>query len=95
MNIQEWLDIPANNTGEVLAKEWLSNFLQPAYTKIKTGLNNWLDKNKLTVFWKGTKYICTGASRLGDVWIKLEGSKHFYDHRVNIEELSKWEKHES
>ena len=89
-HIYEWLDEPAKNNEEKQAKEWLDKLTQPAYTKDKDGTDKWLNARKLTCEWKGKRYQCTGASRLGDVWLKEDGSNSFYDHRVDVEELSAW-----
>ena len=92
LHVYEWLDMPSENEGERLAKEWLDRFTRPAYDKYMDGTDEWLSKRRLTVEWNGVRYQCVGASRMGDVWLKAEGSQSFYDHRVNVEELSNWER---
>lgn len=87
-HIYEWLDEPAANAAESDAKEWLNQFCNPSYMKDE----KWLARYRVTVEWKGQRYTCSGASRMGDVWLKTEGSPSFYDHRVNVEELSHWKR---
>jgi hypothetical protein len=91
-HIYDWLDQPADDDAERDAKEWLNQFCKPAYDKYKQGTDKWLSRYRLTVEWRGQRYICTGASRMGDVWLKNEGSSNFYDHRVNVDNLSNWKR---
>jgi len=90
LHVYDWLDQPASNPAEADAKEWLNNFVKPSYVKYNEGIDKWLDRFKLTVMYQGTRYICSGASRMGDVWLKREGSQNFYDLRVEVEELTDW-----
>lgn len=91
LHIYDWLDLPAKDENERLAKEWLNKFSMPAYDKYEKGINEWLYKRTLTVEWHGTRYFCRGCSRLGDVWITKDSTGNvYYDHRVNVEELSNW-----
>jgi hypothetical protein len=92
MHVYEWLNLPSASDGERDAKEWLDKFTLPAYDKYNQGIQKWLDQYHVTVEWKGSRYLCSGASRLGDIWLREEGSKAFYDHRVLLEELSNWER---
>lgn len=90
LHVYDWLALPPVDENERLAKEWLDRFTRPAYDKLTLGINEWLSKRKLTVEWRGQRYVCTGASRLGDVWLRGEGSICYYDHRVAVNELSNW-----
>lgn len=46
---------------------------------------------KLFCDYKGKKYRCTGASRLGDVWLAKDFYREIgYDLRVNVDECSRW-----
>jgi hypothetical protein len=92
LHVYDWLEMSPTNDAERDAKEWLDKFLRPAYTKYTDGSQEWLDRRRVTVEWKGKRYTCSGASRLGDVWLKKEGSENYYDHRVNVEELSNWKR---
>lgn len=90
-HVYEWLDEPPKNDAEKDAKEWLEQFIRQPSRKDE----KWLDQFTVTVTWKGARYICSGASRMGDVWLKSAGSHSFYDHRVNVEELSNWKRIQS
>lgn len=90
-HVYDWLAAPSQNAEEKAAKEWLDKFTRPAYDKYVSGLYDWLAERELSVEWRGQRYICSGASRLGDVWLKSPGSKSYYDHRVPVDELSNWQ----
>lgn len=90
LHVYDWLDLPPANDMERDAKEWLNNYCKPAYTKYKEGIDKWLERYRVTVEWKGKRYVCSGASRMGDVWLKTEDSDNYYNHRVLVEELSDW-----
>jgi len=92
LHVCDWIEQPPANDAERDAKEWLGKFMLPAYTKHKTGIRGWLARYRLTVEWRGKRYTCTGASRMGDVWLKTEGSTKYYDHCVSVEELSNWKR---
>lgn len=91
-HVYDWLEEPPTNDAERDAKKWLDRFTRPAFTKSEDGSDKWLQRHKLTVEWCGKRYECTGASRLGDVWLKNEGSTNFYDHRVDVTELFNWKR---
>lgn len=91
-HVYDWLEEPPANDAERDAKEWLDKFTRPAYEKYISGVNTWLDQHQVTVEWKGERYICSGASRMGDVWLKKPGSSNYYDHRVDVDELSNWKR---
>jgi hypothetical protein len=88
LHVYDWLDIPPITEAEKDAKEWLNLFCQPTMKKPES----WLARYRVTVEWKGKRYTCSGASRIGDVWLKTERSQNFYDHRVNVVELSHWKR---
>jgi len=92
LHVYDWLELPPINDAEKDAKEWLDKFLRPAYDKMTDGTDDWLALYQVTVEWKGNRYTCTGASRLGDVWLKKDRSENYYDHRVSVEELSNWKR---
>lgn len=91
-HVYDWLALPPANDAERDAKEWLDRFMRPAYTKYVENLGSWLARYQVTVEWKGRRYICSGASRMGDVWLKAPGSESFYDHCVAVDELSNWKR---
>jgi hypothetical protein len=86
LHVYDWLDQPANDEGERLAKEWLEQFVRPADEKD----HQWLDRYLLICDYKGESYVCSGASSMGDVWLRAVGSTNFYDLRVDVQELSEW-----
>lgn len=90
IHVYDWLNLPPIDDAEKDAKEWLDKFTLPAYIKHTKGVNEWLSAHVLTVEWKGRRYICSGASRMGDVWLRGNGSSNYYDHRVSVAELSNW-----
>lgn len=93
LHVYDWLDQPAADENERLAKEWLNKFSKSAYDKYKSGAGDWLAAHALTVEWRGQRYWCRGCSRLGDVWITKDPTRAtHYDHRVNVGELSNWER---
>jgi hypothetical protein len=51
----------------------------------------WIKQYKLFCTYKEKRYRVTGASRLGDVWLRENfDSDHGYDLRVDLEECSNW-----
>lgn len=89
-HVYDWLEEPPKDDGEKNAKEWLDKFCRPHYDKYKNKINEWLEERPLFCDWKGKRYQCSGASNMGDVWLKNENSENFYDHRVDVEELNNW-----
>lgn len=88
LHVDEYLDGP---NPDPIAKEFLEHARRPAGTKD----NAWLKANRPWVTWRGQRYQCVGASRLGDVWLcdSLNSGRNpnaFYDHRVDVAELSEW-----
>jgi len=71
----------------MLAKAWFNQFCKPAMDKDQ----KWLTENKLFCMYKGKKYRCIGASRLGDVWLTEHFEREFgYDLRVDVADCSYW-----
>ena len=87
LHVYDWLDQPAADENERLAKEWLEQFVKPAINKD----HDWLDARALVCKYRGEIYRCVGASRMGDVWITSKlTSPDGYEKRVSVEELSDW-----
>ncbi len=85
-HVDEYLDTPG---WDPIAKEFLEHARRPAAAKDHV----WLKANEPSVMWQSKRYRCVGASRLGDVWLKGDGPPNaFYDHRVDIVELSGWQR---
>jgi hypothetical protein len=87
-HIYDWLAESSLNDAEYDAKKWLDQFTRPAIRKD----DEWLARYTVFCDWRGKSYICSGASRLGDVWLKSKDSENFYDHRVDVDECSNWKR---
>lgn len=88
-HVDDWLDEPAANEAERMAKEFLEHCRRPAIDKD----HRWIAANPLFCTYRGKRYRCLGASRLGDVWL----TEHFervngYDLRIDVAECSEWTK---
>jgi len=90
MHVYDWIDSPSEDPNETKAKEWLGKFCLPVYQKYGYCIDGWLKERIVSCEWNGRRIQCSGASRLGDVWLKEEGSASFYDYRVSVDELSNW-----
>lgn len=87
LHVYDWLDQPAANENERLAKEWLEQFVKPTHAKD----HDWLDARALVCKYRGEIYRCVGASRMGDVWLTSKlTSPDGYEKRASVEELSDW-----
>jgi hypothetical protein len=92
LHVYDWLDQPAADENERLAKEWLEQFVKPAIKKD----HDWMDARVLTCEYRGTRYRCIGASRMGDVWLTSDmKARNGYEKRVNVEDLSAWQRVDS
>ena len=99
-HIDDWLDEPKTDEQEKLAQEWLDKFRMPAWDKLQerrdgSSVETWLRGYRLTCDYQGKSYRCTGASRMGDVWLtsnmeQIDG----YDLRVDVEDISNWKREE-
>jgi hypothetical protein len=50
-----------------------------------------IERYKLFCTWEGERWRVTGASRMGDVWLRSDFTKdHGYDKRVDVAECSAW-----
>lgn len=89
VHVDDYLDGP---NPDPIAKEFLEHARRPAIEQDK----DWLRANAPTVTWQGERYHCVGASRMGDVWLKNRSDNSrpnaYYDHRVNIADLSDWQR---
>lgn len=88
-HVDDWLDEPAADEAERLAKVFLEHCRRPAIDKDY----QWISDNPLFCTYRGKRYRCLGASRLGDVWL----TEHFervngYDLRIDVAECSDWSK---
>ncbi len=92
MHVYDWLDEPPTDPAQALAKEWLEQFVKPAYKKD----HPWLDARALTCEYRGKRYRCVGASTMGDVWLTTKLKKpDGYELRVEITECAGWEREDA
>jgi hypothetical protein len=84
-HVDDYLD---SERADPIAKEFLEHARRPALDKD----HRWLESHMPIVTWRGRRFFCSGASRLGDVWLREFGSRSHYDHRVDVDELSNWER---
>lgn len=83
-------DYLGSEGADPIAKVFLEHARRPAIDQDR----RWIESHMPIVTWQGQRYICSGASRLGDVWLREFGSQSYYDHRVDIDELSHWSRPE-
>jgi|HubBroStandDraft_1064217.scaffolds.fasta_scaffold97125_3 hypothetical protein len=77
--------------GDPYARFVLSLFRLPAAQKLDFA--PWIKPYRLFCTYEGRRWRCTGASRLGDVWLRADPQiDHGYDQglRVNVMECSAW-----
>lgn len=87
MDIDIWMTEPAADEVEAKVKEWFREFRRPA---VHTNYD-WLNARRLTCDYKGKRYRCIGASRLGDVWLTDRmDTLYGYQHRVDVSDCSNW-----
>lgn len=92
LHVDDWLDSPTrlgDDTGELYAKFVLDWCRMPAWKK--QAYARWMGQHKLFCTHNGERYRCTGASRMGDVWL----TKNFeqaegYQLRVCVAECTEW-----
>ena len=67
----------------------LNHFRLPA--SLKMLFNEFMEPHKLFCTYEGKRYRCTGASRLGDVWLAEDFNRDTgYDLRVDVSKCSEW-----
>jgi hypothetical protein len=87
-HIYDWLDEPANDEQERLAKEWIRHYCRFPLQKD----HGWLYSRVLSCEYRGQRYRCTGASRLGDLWLARDFTRQIgYDLRVDVAECGAWD----
>ncbi len=83
-HVDDFIDNP---TSDPYAASWFESVRRPAIAKMRKP-----DTRKLFATWRGSRYLVTGCSRLGDVW--LHANPNYtgvsYQHRVNVDECSGW-----
>jgi hypothetical protein len=89
-HVDEWLDTPSwKDEGVNYAKFVLDYKRMPAW-KI-SAYGKWMAQFKLFCTYQDARYRCTGASRLGDVWLAKDFKRDTgYDMRVDVSQCSQW-----
>lgn len=90
-HIDDWLEhaVCSRDPGTryaafVLHHKRLSAVAQFAFSDFVGNLPLYCDYN-------GSRFRCTGASRLGDVWLATNHNRDYgYDHRVDVDDCSNW-----
>ena len=87
MHVDEFID---HNFGEHKYARWvLLYFRLPAVLNLE--FREFMKDHKLFCNYKGNRYRCTGASRMGDVWLTKDFNRDGgYDLRVDVEDCSEW-----
>ncbi len=87
MHVDEFID--SGFRKNTYARWVLNHFRLPAV--LKMDFSEFMKDHKLFCLYNGDKYRCTGASRLGDVWLAKDMERiSGYDLRVDVEECSEW-----
>ena len=92
-HIDDWLDKPVfvddENRGERWAK-WFLNYKRMA-AWAQYAFAEFIEGKRLFCTYQDRRYRCTGASRLGDVWITTDLSQEFgYETRVPVDDCTNW-----
>lgn len=89
VHVDDWLDRPAATPDEAYAKFVLDYLRKPAWAQID--FEPWMGQHKLFCHYNGKPHRVTGASRLGDVWLREDPSTaDGYDYRVPVMSCSQW-----
>lgn len=96
-HVDEFIETPVfpsiENMNLRLAMWFLNYKRMPAH--MQTSFADFMEGGKMVILcdYEGNTYRCTGASRLGDVWLTSDFSQAYgYEKRVNINSLSNWSK---
>jgi hypothetical protein len=83
-HVDDFIDDP---TSDRYAASWFESFRRPAIDKFVKP-----DTRKLFATYRGHRYLVTGCSRMGDVWLHadLNYTGMSYQHRVDIDACSDW-----
>lgn len=90
-HVDEFIDDSYHDMdGKNTYARWVLNYFRLPAT-LKNDFRQFMKDHKLFCTWKGKRYRCTGASRLGDVWLAENFEReHGYDHRVDVAECTDW-----
>ena len=87
MHVDDFID--GEFTKHKYARWVLNLFRLPA--ALQADFREYTDQYKLFCDYEGVRYRCTGASRLGDVWLTTKFDQHTgYELRVDVENCENW-----
>ncbi|HEY3495950.1 MAG TPA: hypothetical protein VGK73_14730 [Polyangiaceae bacterium] len=86
MHVDEFID---RHGGDNYARWMLLHFRLPAILQLDFG--QFIADKRLFCTYDGCRYRCTGASRLGDVWLADNFDRETgYDLRVDVDKCTDW-----
>lgn len=89
MHVDDFID--TNFQSSNYARWVLSYFRLSA--ALQLDFKPFMKEHLLFCTYKGVRYRCTGASRLGDIWLTKDFEQEFgYDLRVDVSECKHWNK---
>ncbi len=92
MHVDNFIELHApwsSDPGAIYAAYFLHLKRLPAGMQMAFG--KWIDPLTLFCPYKGERMRCTGASRMGDVWLTSDHSQAVgYQKRVNVEDCTQW-----
>jgi len=90
MHVDTFIDDRGNDTSGSKYAAWFL-LLHRLPSMMALEFSEWIDPFKLFCTYGGARYRVTGASRLGDVWLRTDHKKSSgYDRRVDIADCSDW-----
>lgn len=90
-HVDDWLDTPTINQDESenYAKFVLDYKRMPAWKQ--NAYKQWMSQFKLFCNYNNIRYRCTGASRMGDVWLTSNHDQESgHELRVDVAHCSDW-----
>ena len=92
-HVDDFIDNPVSlidATRGIRYAQWFLNWKRmPAH--MQASFAEFYGDAKLFCDYQGERYRCTGASRMGDVWLaKNHNQDSGYDFRVSIDDCSNW-----
>ena len=89
IHVDHWLDTPSIDPHENYAKFVIDYFRLPAWKQ--SAFEGYVMRYKLFCTYESVVYRCTGASRIGDVWLHSDHTAVIgYTLRVNVTDCSNW-----
>lgn len=87
MHVDEFID---DTFGKHKYARWVLNHFRLSAV-LKNDFSEFMKGHKLFCDYEGERYRCTGASRLGDVWLAIDPERHTgYDLRVDVAKCTSW-----